>query len=335
MAEVVGRASEAAIDPDRVIVDAHHHLYDRFGTRYLFHEYHADLSRGHNVRATVYVESRSMVRADEADPLRLAGETEFANGMAAMAASGTYGPARMCAAIVSYADLRPTETLDTILDAHIRAGGSRFRGIRQHGLWDEEEAVNKFMGPNPRPPRGMLLDPKLQQGLKRLAARGLTYDTITYHHQLPELIELTRAVPEATTVLNHMGFALGVGRFAGRRHEVFAEWRGHLRELAKSPNVYLKVGGLGLPFWGFGFETWDRRPGSDELAEVWKPYVEAAVEAFGADRCMLESNFPPDAQSCDYAELWNALKKIVRDYSEVEQTALFSGTAAKVYRIDL
>ena len=36
---------------------------------------------------------------------------------------------------------------------------------------------------------------------------------------------------------------------------------------------------------------------SEELAAAWRPYVEPCIEAFGPERCMFESNFPPDKQS--------------------------------------
>src|SRR5438874_13704446 len=88
---------EEIIDPLRPIVDPHHHLWNR-GHRYLIEEMAADIASGHNIIATVYVDCRSMYRAHGPEAFRPVGEVEFANGVAAMSASGGYGPAAICAA---------------------------------------------------------------------------------------------------------------------------------------------------------------------------------------------------------------------------------------------
>ena len=85
---------------------------------------------------------------------------------------------------------------------------------------------------------------------------------------------------------------------------------------------------------GFDFHSRDLPPSSEELALAWKPYVETAIECFGADRAMFESNFPVDKGSCSYTTLWNAFKRLSAGYGSAEKTALFSGTASKVYRLD-
>jgi len=81
------------------------------------------------------------------------------------------------------------------------------------------------------------------------------------------------------------------------------------------------------------FHLRDVPPSSEELAAAWRPYVEACIEAFGPNRCMMESNFPVDKQSCGYGVLWNALKRITQGCSAAEKAALYCGTAARVYRM--
>lgn len=139
--------------------------------------------------------------------------------------------------------------------------------------------------------------------------------------------------PETTIILNHLGFAL---RLKGEDPaEVFAAWGRSLRDLARRPNVMCKIGGLGSAYWGFGFHEDDRVIPSTELAAAWRPYVETAVEAFGADRCMLESNYPPDGRSCGYVPMWNAFKLCLAGASAEEKAAICHGTAARVYRITI
>ena len=123
------------------------------------------------------------------------------------------------------------------------------------------------------------------------------------------------------------------GPYNGHRQEVLAGWRKDISELAKCPNVYCKLGGIGMVSFGFDFHESDTPPSSEELAAAWRQYIEHCIEAFGVNRCMFESNFPPDKQSGGYTELWNAFKHISANASATEKTALYSGTAAKVYRL--
>jgi L-fuconolactonase len=147
------------------------------------------------------------------------------------------------------------------------------------------------------------------------------------------VIDLARAFPDTTIILDHVGGVLGVGPYAGRQQEILAGWRRDIAELAKCANVVAKLGGLGMTSFGFDSHERDVPPSSEELAAAWRPYIEPCIEAFGAARCMFESNFPPDKQSCGYTELWNAFKRLTAGASAGEKTALYSGTAARVYRL--
>lgn len=327
-------ANEPALDPAIPIVDSHHHLYVRGSRRYLLDEILADIgSSGHHVVATVFVESKAMYRGEGSEALRPVGEVEFVNGMAAMAASGTFGPCLVAAGIVGFAELTLGARVRETLEAEIAHGGGRFRGIRQGSYWSDNEAV--YAHTSARPPKGLLLDARFREGFACLAPLGLSFDSVLFHPQLPELIDLARAFPTTSIVLNHMGFPLGIGAYAGRRSEVFTQWREAMRALATCPGVAVKIGGLGMPFWGFGFDERPERATSAELAAAWRPYVETTIEVFGADRCMMESNFPPDGRTASYGVLWNALKLITRPYDAAVRTALFSGTARRVYRLAL
>jgi predicted TIM-barrel fold metal-dependent hydrolase len=260
------------------------------------------------------------------------GETEFVNGVAAMSASGGYGKSRVCAGIVGHADLqRLGAGVEPVLEAHGRAGGGRFRGIRNSSVWDADVSIVTVPPP---PPRGLLGDARFREGFARLARQNLSFDTWLYHPQIGELAALARAFPDTTIVLDHVGGPLGIGVYKDRRAEVFGVWRDAIRNIARCPNVNVKLGGLGMKVMGFGFEGKDRAPGSDELAREWRPYLETCIEAFGVDRAMFESNFPVDKQSCSYGVLWNAFKRFAAKYSEAEKHALFVGTACRVYRID-
>jgi L-fuconolactonase len=322
---------EEVLDPDLPIVDPHHHLVDRENTgRYLLPDLLADTGTGHNITATVYLEWLSMYRASGPDEMRPVGEVEFANGVAAMAASGAYGKTQVCAGIVGYADLMLGGRVEPVLEAMIAAGGGRFRGIRYITASHPDDAAR---GSSVNRAAGLLMEPKVREGFARLHPLGLSFDAWMYFTQLGELVDLARAFPETPIVLNHVGGAIGIGPYAGRRDEVFAEWRGRIAELAACPNVHVKLGGLGMRLFGFDVHTGELPPSSEQLAAAWRPYIETCIAAFGPHRAMFESNFPVDKGSCGYQALWNAFKRIAAGASADEQTALFAGTASRFYRL--
>lgn len=321
---------EDALEPALPIIDAHHHLWDRPSARYLFEEFLADTQTGHDIRASVFVQCRSMVRAAGPEALRPVGETEFVAGVAARSASGLYGPMRACAAIVAMADLMLGDSVAPVLEAHLQAAGGRLRGIRNTTAWHPSPEV--VSNPLPPPP-GMLMAPAFRQGAARLAQYGLSLDVWAYHTQLDEVLDLARAVPGVTIVLNHCGGPLGIGPHAGRRAEVLRDWGAGMRALAGCPNVVLKLGGLAMRVGGHAFDQAARPPSSGMLADAWRPVVESCIALFGADRCLFESNFPVDKGMCSYAVLWNAFKRLAAGASAAEKAALFHGTATRVYRL--
>jgi predicted TIM-barrel fold metal-dependent hydrolase len=346
-------STEQILEPDLPIVDPHHHLWDRPKEilrdlpkidhgfmdiirevpRYLLDYLLAYLKSGHNIRGTIYMECGAMYRADGPDSLKCVGETEFVNGIAAMTASGLYGDVRACAGIVGHVDLREGAAVEDALRSHIAAGHGRFRGIRHSASYDDDPMV---LGPlHGRTSAGMYLDKKFREGFAVLGKLGLSFDAWLLEPQLPDLIDLARAFPDKSIILDHVGTPLGVGRYQGKREERFDEWRKNIRELAKCQNVHVKLGGLPMPFAGWRKSWHEPQPSSEQLAKEWKPYIETCIEAFGAKRGMFESNFPVDRFGSTYVTLWNAFKRLAKNYSADEKTALFSGTASKVYRVAL
>ena len=330
-AEWLDQVVETAIEPETRIVDPHHHLWPAGGAMpYGTDDLARDTTGGHHVVATVFVECRATYRSDGPAHLRPVGETEFV--VESIERLGADHPdAPPIAGIVAHADLTlPPDELGEVLDAHAAAAGGRFVGVRDALARALEPEALIIRG---RFAEGKYADEAFRRGVRELGNRGLTYDTWHYHHQNPELLELARAVPETTMVLDHFGTPLGVGMYAGRRDEVYEEWAGGITELAACDNVVAKLGGLAMPDNGFGWHTADRPPTSDEFVEAQARYYHHTIEAFGPERCMFESNFPVDRLSLSYPVLWNALKKIAARYSADERAAMFEGTARRVYGI--
>ncbi|MBO0885895.1 MAG: amidohydrolase family protein [Acidimicrobiales bacterium] len=314
---------EEILEPDLIICDPHHHLWDgtygNFGYRYMAEELFADTGSGHHIEKTVFVQCRSGYRTDGPEQFRCVGEPEFV-----VAAE----PSGFIAGIVGFADLRAPE-LEEVLAALAEAAQGRLRGIRQSTAHDPSPDVPGTPSSIP----GLMTDPAFRAGFGTLPRFGLSYDAWLFHPQIPELTALAREHEEVPIVLDHLGAPLGIGPYAARHDEVVREWRSSLAELATCPNVVLKLGGVGMPLFG---KSWHERPGGatpEEIAAAYGDDIRWCIDRFGADRCMFESNFPVDRQSCSYAALWNAFKLIAKDMTPSEKQALFHDTAARTYRI--
>lgn len=315
---------EDVIDPEQRIIDPHHHLWppDR-GMRYGLEELHADVHDGHRVVHTVFVECGAAYDRNAPEELKSVGETRFVAGAARRDGTG------LIAGIVAHTDLR-RDDLDAVLDAHELAGDGLLRGIR--------DALSRAMFPETlmipgNAPEGLFGDPNFRRGVARLGERGLAYDSWHYHHQMREMLELARAVPGTAMVLDHFGTPVGVGPFADQREEIFLQWRDDVSALAECDNVVAKLGGLAMPDNGFGWSSAARPPTSDELVAAQQRYYLHAIDRFGPQRCMFESNFPVDRLSLSYRMVWNAFKKMTSEFSADERDEMFFGTAARVYRI--
>lgn len=322
----LGLHTEEPLLPELPLVDAHHHLWDRSGHAYLPEQFRQD-TQGHKVEASIYVECLSAYRDHGPEHLRCVGETEYLMGVLSQTPANTAPD--IAAGIVGRADLALAEAVETVLDAHVEAAGTRFKGIRYVTAWDADPAIH---GAYPTH-AGMLTEPAAQAGARRLGARGMTLDLWCYFHQLDDVATLVRACPQVAIVLNHFGGPIGTGPYTGRRDEVFQRWRQGMQALGVYPNVHVKLGGLNMAVAGFGWRQRAVPPSSNDLAQAWQPYVDACLEVFSASRCMFESNFPVDRTGCSYGVLWNAFKRLAQALSEAERETLCAGTARRVYRL--
>ncbi len=333
---------EVALDPGLPIVDPHHHLWDLAAhlahlqghplletvartPRYLVPELLDDIAGGHRVVATVYMECGAHYRTDGPDELKPVGEVEYAARVAEACAGGE-GP-QPCAGIVGFADFRLGENVTRTLEAAVEAGGGRLRGVRHMAAHDADPEV---LGPTGRVPAGVLHDPTFRRAFAQLRRFDLSFDAWVLEPQLPDVVDLAQAFPDTSIIVDHTGSPVGLGSYRGRLPERYADWAASIRRLAACPNVTIKLGGLGNPLSGLSDAD-----GLDSmaLAERWRPYVLHAIECFGADRCMFESNFPVDRAAVDYVTLWNAFKRLTAGATPTERHALFARTAARIYRI--
>lgn len=341
--------TEAILEPDLAIIDPHHHLWDlrplmgafpeprhpfiatvARSPYYTFDELHADATSGHKIVGTVFMECGAFYRAGAGDALKVVGEVEYVNGVAAQSASGLYGDARLCAAIVGHADLLLGDAVAPVLEA-LMAVTPRFKGIRHSAAWDADPEV---LGAPFHAPPGLYLDTTFREGFRHLGAHGLTFDAWLLEPQLGDLLSLARAFPDQPIVLDHCGTPLGIASYHGRLHERFDIWRQSIRQLAGCPNVSIKLGGLAMYFAGLPDHGPEAGLSSEVLAAMWRPYIETCIDAFGPDRAMFESNYPVDKWGASYATLWNAFKRLAGGASCDEKRALFAGTAARVYGIE-
>jgi L-fuconolactonase len=330
----LAKTAEEPVETTLPVIDAHHHLYDRPGHQYLLKDMLADLNCDHNVRASVFVQARAMLRAEGPEMMKPVGETEFANGAAAMSASNLYGDKRLCAGIVGYADLRLGSEIRSVLEAHISAAGGvtrdggRFCGIRHPATWDEDGTLFNSVYPTSAQ---MLESDSFRAGLGQLVDLGLTFDAWVLFPQIPQVTALAHRLPRLPIVLDHCGGIALSGRYAGMTDQVFKRWKTAMTELARCPNVMVKLSGLGMPLSAFGFDRLDQAPSSEQLASKWQPWIETCVELFGSVRCMYGSNFPVDKGSYSYGVGLNALKRLCANLSSYEKDDIFWKSATRFY----
>ncbi|TMM49789.1 amidohydrolase family protein [Qipengyuania marisflavi] len=342
-------ASEAILEPDLPIIDPHHHLWDlravvpafpephhpfvaalAGAAHYTFDALHADTHSGHNVIGTVFMECGAFYNASRGEALKSVGEVEFVNGVAAQGASGLYGKYRPCAGIVGHADLTLGDAVKPVVEALLAAGGGRFRGIRHSAAWDADREV---LGPPFHAPQGLLGSAAFREGFAAYGEHGLTFDAWVLEPQLGDVLDLARAFPDQSIVLDHCGTPLGIASYHGKLHDNFDRWRRAIHDLAECPNVCVKLGGLAMPFCGMPDDGPAKGQSSEHLAGLWRPYIETCIEAFGPDRAMFESNYPVDRWGASYPVLWNTFKRLTSGASAGDKHALFAGTAARIYGI--
>jgi len=342
--------TEAIIDPDLPIIDPHHHLWDlrplidAFPTPrhdflealvdasyYTFDDLYADTHTGHNIVGTVFMECGAFYDSSRGDEMKTVGEVEFVNGVAAQGASGLYGDYRPCAAIIGHADLMLGDRAGAVLEALQAAAPTRFKGIRHAAAWDADPNT---LGPPFGHPEGVYLDTKFREGFAHLGRLGMTFDAWLLEPQLGDVIDLAKAFPDQPICLDHCGTPLNVASYRGTLGDTFGRWENSIRELAQCENVVVKLGGLAMAFCGMPEQGPAAGKGSEELAEMWKPYIDTCIDAFGPSRAMFESNYPVDRWGATYAVLWNTFKRLSSGASADEKAALFAGTAARFYHIE-
>ena len=272
-----------------------------------------------------------MYREDGPDHLRAVGETEFLNGQAAMAASGLYGEPRVAAGIVGYVDLAQGDRSRELLEAHLTAAPYRFKGVRQEAVWDADKAV--LGGLFEIEPHLYAAD-SFRNGFRHLASLNLSFDAFVLEPQLADVVDLARSFPDTQIVLDHLGNPVGNGPYAGKAAQRFPEWNSNMREIARYENVVVKVGGLGSFLSGSPLYRSNPVATVGQLVEEWRPYALGALELFGAQRCMFESNVPTDG-SGSFETVCSAYKTIFASCSIDERRDIFARTAARIYRLDI
>ena len=321
------------LDPGREIVDPHHHLWPNGRRdRYALAELYDDLRSGHDVVQTVFVECGASYRSGGPAHLRPVGETEWvAEAARASACAEAPGPGPEIAGIVAFADLSAGDLVPEVLDAHEAAGDGRFRGIR-HAIARGDHRPGTENDPGPAR-AGLAHEAQFQAGVRLLGTRGLTYESWHYHYQMADFIAVATSAPDTLCILDHFGTPVGVGRYRAQREEIFAQSKRDMAAAAALPNVVAKLGGMAMADSGFGWDGREQPVTAEEFAAAQREYYLHAIDCFGTDRCMLESNFPVEKVSVSYRVLYNAFKLITADFSEADKDALFSGTARRVYRL--
>lgn len=296
---------EEVLEPDLPICDPHHHL----NPNYLPEHFLADIGGGHNIVKTVFIES---VVNKQTGPLKMTPleETQFI----VRECSGLKTRTEVAAGIVGAADLMKGNEILPLLEAQLEAGKGRFRGIR---LAQGSSAS----------------DPNVREAYAHFKKLNLSLDVYVPFNSLSDVADLARTFPDIPIIVNHFGNPVDIGTGGDTSETILQAWKPEIKALAVNDNVFLKLGGIGMTHLNFGWNELPSPPGSKTIAEAVAPLLTYCIEQFGTGRCMFESNFPVDKESFSYTVLWNAFKRMTKDYSESERSDLFYNTAAKVYRL--
>jgi predicted TIM-barrel fold metal-dependent hydrolase len=335
--EWISLTHEEPVDPKRRIIDPHHHFWGADDCHDLGHAYpHEQLLEemgGHNVVGSVYIECDAAWYSDGPEHLRPVGET----ASVAAQAKRTENSRAPIMGIVGYADLKLGDRVQEVLDAHAEAGNGLFKGTRLASVRTADvvglsfdQILAKIRS------RPVYTDPAYRDGIKRLGASGFSMDAFIISYQLPQFAELARDLPDMIFIANHIGAPMYNAASAsdGDRQAVMANWREAVQTMAPSPNIFVKVGGLGMEaMFGLNWSKQPKPPTSDDVLALWGDDLRFLIDTIGPARCMFESNFPVDRHAVGYTVLWNAFQKLAASYSEAEQEDLFSGTAMRAYRL--
>ena len=326
--EWINSGQEAPVDSEQRIIDPHHHLWERGGSRYRAEELSEDTSRGHTVTDTVFVECLANYRKEAQKELRSIGETEFV-----VDESIRSKELKGCniSGIVAFVDLSLGDKISDLLEAHQELAGQMLKGIRHATAWSSDADIPIS---HSKPSEGLMTDKTFIDGVRSLGTRNLSFDAWMYFDQLHELHGLAKEAPNTRIIINHLGAPLKLGRWKKKQDNVQAIWKSELRKLAKLENVYLKIGGIGMEnYFGTNWVSRPKPPSSDEVVTVWNERILWCIEIFGTEKCMFESNYPVDRQTLPYSVIWNTFQKIVQTFTASEKDDLFWVTARSVYGV--
>tara|TARA_Y100001970_G_scaffold262055_1_gene345796 strand:- start:609 stop:1640 length:1032 start_codon:yes stop_codon:yes gene_type:complete len=331
------QVQEEIIEPDIRIIDPHHHLWKGPSRtegipktyRYLLEDLWSDTESGHKIEKTVYIDCGQEYYKSGVEHFKPVGETEFVVQVAKKASE--YPTKAQICGIVGHVNMLIGDLAREVLENHLEVGQGLFRGIRHSGGWDASEEVRNAHS-NP-PLEHLYLEDDFMRGLEQLSKLNLVFDTWHYHNQIKDLTILARSLPELKIVHDHFGGPLGIGPYKGKQKEIFEVWKEDTSKLAECENVYAKLGGLAMPINGWNWHKRELPATSDELVQTHQKYYMHTIEIFGVNRCMFESNFPVDKQSISYHVLWNAFKKMTKDFSEEDKESLFYKTANDFYSL--
>tara|TARA_B100001142_G_scaffold213228_1_gene211339 strand:+ start:1885 stop:2913 length:1029 start_codon:yes stop_codon:yes gene_type:complete len=329
----LAQVKEEIINPELPIIDPHHHLWNgdnqlASSFPYLIDNLSEDTNSGHNIVGTIFMECAQGYYHEGEDKYKPIGETEYV--MKVIKDSKKTSNSANIIGIISFADLMLGSEVKDVLNQHILIGEGLFKGIRHAAGWDQS---NEIHNSHSNPIKNIYYDPSFRKGAEELIKLNLTFDAWHYHNQISDLSIFAKDYPELTIIHDHFGGPLGVGPYQGKKQEIFKKWKDDISQLSENKNVHSKLGGLAMPVNGWNFHKQDKPATSDQIIEMHYDYYLHAIECFGVDRCMFESNFPVDRRSISYHVLWNAFKKMVSNYSNEDKNKLFFQNAKDIYGV--
>jgi L-fuconolactonase len=318
--------TEKTLEPDLPICDSHVHLKSLERQRYLSADFVKEVCGGHNIKQSIFVQVKSNYEQGPGGGMSPVDETLFVTKQIESLKS----LADITAGFVGYVDLTTDKATQAAFEAHLEAGGKLFKGIRSYL---SEQTFVKWQ-PNAPRAESLLSDPRFLEGFAYLSKYKLAYELPMGLSQYSELVDVAKKFPYTPIVITALGWPMIPADTSPEvKDEMINEWRRGIQMVAPIENIYVKLGGTGMPHRGFGFDKKPRPPTSQEIVDVVGVYYQFVIDQFGPKRCMFESNFPNEKVYSTYNIIWNAFKLMTKSFTRTERANMFKDTANRAYNL--
>ncbi|MEP6951082.1 MAG: amidohydrolase family protein [Ginsengibacter sp.] len=163
--------------------------------------------------------------------------------------------------------------------------------------------------------RAYMLKPEFIKGINVLKQFNYTYDILIFPDQLRYTKKFVELFPEQKFVIDHLAKP-------HIKDKKIVGWKEDIQQLAQYKNVYCKISGMVTEA---SWQNWEQKD--------FIPYIDAVINAFGADRTMFGSDWPVCLVAAKYNEVLNIVKDYFSLFTQNEKDKFFGQNAIEFYNL--